>query len=176
MIYFSPLHWIIVLIFVCLFIVLSLLAMKEKKQQTVISMIIASFIVTVFAAVISLYVVDKYTKKVKIVTYKIVEDKKHESVIVRGSVKNVGRYEVGYCTLQLRMSNDIKGRYAKTSYFTPTTSLDFFGSKQSKKNIIKVEKDIVHDLSPSERKKFVFIARIPSHFQGTKFRLQLFCH
>ena len=176
MIYFSALHWIIVLVFICLFIVLSLLALKEKKQQTIISMIIASFIVNVFAAVISLYVVDKYTKKVKIVTYKIVEDKKHESVIVRGSVKNVGRYEVGYCTLQLRMSNNIKGRYAKTSYFTPNASLDFFSSKKNKKNIVKVEKDIVHNLAPKERKKFVFITRIPSHFQGTKFKLQLFCH
>ncbi len=175
MMYFSALHWIIIGVFTLLFLLLSLLAMKETKQKTVISMIFASFLVTVFATIVSLYVLDKYTKKVKILTYSVRNDYAHESVIISGKVQNIGRYEVGYCTLELRISNDIKGRYAKTSYFSPTKSVDMFGSKQ-KKNIVKIEKEIVYNLPPKQTKKFILIARIPSHFEGAKYKLKLFCH
>ncbi len=176
MIYFSILHWIIVSIFLLIFLLLSFLSMKEKKKNVIISMIISSFIVTLFAGVISIYVLDKYTKKVKILSYSTRNDPKHESVIVNGTVKNIGRYKVGYCTLELRISNSMSGRYAKTSYFTPNSSFDFFSSKPKKKNIVKIEKDIVYNLSPQKSKNFVMIARIPAHFEKAKYKLQLFCH
>ncbi len=175
MMYMTVIHWIVAAVFLLIFLVLTLLAAREKNVKTMLSMIFASFLLTVTATVISLIVLDKYTKKAKIVTYKTQRDFVHESVIVRGVIQNVGSYMIGYCTLEVRVSNNPRGGRA-SSYFTPTKSLDFMGSVGNRVSSVTVEEDIAENLAPGEKKKFYTSVRFPSYFENPKYTLKLHCH
>ncbi len=175
MIHMTMIHWIVLAIFVLLFIVLTLLAAREKNVKSMLIMIFSSFLLTTTAAVISLIVVDKYTKKAKIITYKTQRDLTHESVNIRGTIQNVGNFTIEYCTLEIRISNNPVGKRA-SSYFTPTKSFDFMGDVGSRKNSITVEEDIARHLDPGEKKSFITTVRIPSYFENPKYYLKLHCH
>jgi hypothetical protein len=167
-------HWIVGAIFLLLFLILTLLSIREKNLKTMVAMIFSSFLLTVSATVISMIVLDKYTKKVKILTYTTQKDLAHESVIVRGVLQNVGKYEVGYCTLEIRVSNNPRGRRA-SSYFTPTKSLDFMGDVGNKVSSVTVEEDVAENLAPGEKKKFFTSVRYPTYFENPKYTLKLHC-
>jgi len=175
MMHMTMIHWIVAGIFLLLFLVLTLLASREKRAKTMLMMIFASFLLTLTAAVISMIVLDKYTKKAKILTYKTQRDLAHESVIVRGILQNVGAYDIGYCTLEVRVSNTSRGGRA-SSYFTPTKSLDFMKGVGNKVNSITVEEDVARNLSPGEKKKFFVSVRFPGYFENPKYTLKLYCH
>jgi len=176
MVHMSSLHWIILAIFVLLFMVLSLLSLKEKNTKVMLSMVLSSFIVTVFAAFLSLYVLDKYTKKAKILSYATQEDRVHESVIVRGIVKNIGEYEIGYCDLAVRVSNTMGKGTRPNAFFKPSNSFDFSGGGSSKENIIVHEETIVEHFLPTKEKKFIVYVRYPSYFEKPQYKLKLTCH
>jgi hypothetical protein len=175
MMHFTLLHWIVVVVFVLLFLVLSLLSLREKNTKTVLTMIFSSFLLTVAAAAISLVVLDKYTKKAKILTYTTQHDLARESVIVRGVIQNVGNYEIGYCNLEVRVSRNPKGGRV-SSYFTPTKGLDFLSKKGGKTNSVTVEEEIAANLKPGEKKKFYLSVRFPTYFEDPKYFLKLHCH
>ena len=175
MMHFTILHWIVVAIFVLLFLVLSLLSLREKKTKTVLTMIFSSLLLTVAAAVISLIVLDKYTKKAKILTYTTQHDLARESVIVRGIIQNTGSHEIGYCNLEVRVSRNPRGSRV-SSYFTPTKSFDFLSKKGGKTNSVTVEEEIAQNLKPGEKKKFYLSVRFPTYFEDPKYFLKLHCH
>ncbi len=175
MMHMTIIHWIVAGIFLLLFLILTLLASREKNVKTMLTMIFASFLLTLTAAIISMVVLDKYTKKAKILTYKTQRDMAHESVIVRGILQNVGAYDIGYCTLEVRVSNTPRGGRA-SSYFTPTKSLDFMKGAGNRVGSITAEEDVAGNLSPGEKKKFYISMRFPGYFESPKYRLKLYCH
>lgn len=175
MIHMTIIHWIVAGIFLLIFLILTLLASREKSVKTMLAMIFSSFLLTVTATVISMVVIDKYTKKAKIITYKTQRDHAHESVIVRGMLQNVGNYKIGYCTLEVRVSNAPQGGRL-TSYFAPTKSLDFMKSTGSKVRSIIDEKDVARNILPGEKKRFIISVRFPSYFENPQYRLKLNCH
>ncbi len=175
MMHMTVIHWIVAGIFLLLFVILTLLASREKSVRTMLTMIFASFLLTLTATVISLIVLDKYTKKAKILTYKTQRDMAHESVIVRGILQNVGSFEIGYCTLEVTVSNTSRGG-RMSSFFSPTKSFDFMKGIGNKVNSITSEEDVAKNLSPGEKKKFYVTVRFPGYFENPKYRLKLYCH
>ncbi len=175
MIHFTPLHWIAIAIFVLLFFLLALLSLREKNTKNMLMMVFASLLLTTAAAVITIIVLDKYTKKAKILTYATQKDLAHESIILRGMIQNTGKYEIGYCTLEARISQNPKGSRT-SSYFTPTKSLDFMRNAGTKKYTVTEEKEVVQNLKPGEKAKFFITVRIPSYFEHPKYYLKLHCH
>ena len=61
--YFTFLHWLAIAFFIILLIALSLLSATAKKSNIVVSGIFASFLVSVFGAVLSIIILEKYLKK-----------------------------------------------------------------------------------------------------------------
>jgi len=175
MIHMTIWHWLTIAFFALLFIVLTILSAREQRLKTMLAMIFASFLLTVTAAVITLVVLDKYTKKGKILSYATQQDMAHESVIVRGIVENSGSYGIGYCTLEVRVVNSPAGRRA-TTYFKPTKSFDFMGDVGKNSNVVESEEEIVTDLLPGEQKKFLVKIRLPGNFENPKYYLKLHCH
>lgn len=175
MMHMTLIHWIVVGFFLLLFLILSLLSLREESSKNMLKMVFASLLVTTAAAAISLVVLDKYTKKAKILTYTTQKDLAHESVIVRGIVQNVGKYEIGYCKLEARVSKNPRGR-RPTSYFTPTASLDFLKKSTKSKGSVTVEEKIVENLKPGEKQKFFLSVRMPTNFENPSYHLQLHCH
>ena len=177
MMFMTSLHWIVVAVFVLLFLILMLLSVGEKNKKTLISMIFSSFLLVSIGILFSLYALDKYTKKGELVSSKQARDLRHESVIVRGKIKNVGNFKIGYCKIEIRISNQMKHSRGTKSYFTPNKSLgNIFGSKDIKSNTIIEEFLAVEDLKPKKSKTFTASVPFPPHFENPKYRLKLFCH
>lgn len=176
MMHMTVIHWIVAVVFLLLFLILSLLSLREKSTKSMLTMVFSSLLLTIAAGAISLVVLDKYTKKAKVLTYTTQQDLAHESVIVRGVVQNIGKYEIGYCKLEVRVSRNMKGGRRASSYFTPTKSLDFMSSVGNKKSTITVEEKIVEDLAPGEKHKFFINVRFPTYFNDPKYNLKLHCH
>lgn len=174
MLHMTPLHWIVVAIFATLFFMLVILSSKEKNRKTLISMILSSFLLVTVGTVFSLFALDKYTKKAKLLSSSQTRDYAKESVIVRGKIKNVGKFKIGYCKVEVRMINSISHR-GKVSYFTPSKSLSF-GSKDVKGSVVTEDFLALRDLEPKRSKNFKFRMDFPSHFENPKYKLKLFCH
>jgi len=178
MLYMTSLHWIVVAIFVLLFFMLVILSSKEKNTKTLISMIFSSFLLVTFGMAFSLFALDKYTKKGKLVYSSQKRDHRKEIVVVKGKIKNIGNFKIGYCNIEVRMSNDITNRSGgKKSYFTPSKSLgNMFGSKDIKSNIVKEEFLAVENLEPGKSKNFKVSMKYPPHFVNPRYRIKVFCH
>ncbi len=138
-------------------------------------MVFASLLLTTAAAVITIVVLDKYTKKAKILTYAKQRDLAHESILLRGVLQNTGKYEIGYCKLEARISQNPRGNRAN-SYFKPTKSLDFMTNVGTKKYSVTVEKEVAANLKPGEKAKFFVSVRVPGYFDNPKYYLKLHCH
>lgn len=178
MIYMTAVHWIIVAIFLLIFILLSIFSAREHNPKTMAGMIFSSFLLVAFGLGFSLFALDKYTKKGKLVSVTQNRDMGKEVVRIRGKIKNIGKFNIGYCTLEVRMSNDTSSYgNRKKSYFTPSKSLGgLFGEKDIKSNLVTDDFTAVEDLEPGKSKSFVVTMDYPPHFVNPKYKYQIFCH
>ncbi|WP_255327577.1 DUF2393 family protein [Lebetimonas sp. JH369] len=92
--YFTFLHWLSLAFFLILFIFLTFLSIKAAGNKTglVISMIFASFLVTSFGAVLSIIILEKYTKKAELIDVRNRRVLINETLVVKGKVKNIGKF------------------------------------------------------------------------------------
>ena len=180
--YFTILHWLNILFFLILFIFLVVLSVKASNKNTkvLLSMIFASFLVTAFGAVLGLIVLEKYTKKAKILNVAQRRVLLNETLVLKGRVKNIGKFKINYCKLEIKLvNNGWGGRVQKGAFFKPG-GLEIFGSKDKEKkrpNTIKVTKVIIKDgLLPGEIKNFSTVMPYPPYFRNTYLNYKLYCH
>ncbi len=178
--YFTILHWLDIAFFLILFIFLILLSLKAAKNSVklLLSMIFASFLVTSFGAILGLVILEKYTKKAKLIDVKQRRVLINETLVLKGRVKNIGKFKINYCKLDIKLvNNGWGGGFKKGTFFKPG-GLNLFGSKEKKKpNIVKVTKYIITDgLRPGEIKNFTAIIPYPPYFKNTYLNYKLYCH
>ena len=179
--YFTILHWLDVLFFLILFIFLTVLSIKAAKDNTklLISMIFASFLVTTFSAVLGLIILEKYTKKAIVYDVKQRRVLINETLVLKGKVKNIGKFKINYCKLEIKLvNNGWGGGFTKGTFFKPG-GLSLFGSKdkETRPNIVKATRYIVTDgLNPGEVKFFSVIIPYPPYFKNTYLNYKLYCH
>ncbi len=180
--YFTVLHWLDIAFFLILFIFLAILSTKAAKNSVklLLSMIFASFLVTTFGAVLGLVILEKYTKKAELLH---VEQRRvliNETLVLKGEVKNIGKFKINYCKLEIKLvNNGWGGKIPKGTFFKPG-GLKLFGSKQEKKqrpNVVKATKYIITDgLFPGQIKNFIAIIPYPPYFKNTYLSYKLYCH
>lgn len=176
--YMTLLHWMAVVIFVLLFMILTILALKEENRKTMLSMIFSAFLVTVLAGVIALFVIDKYTKKGKLLSYTQKRNLSNETIMFQGKIQNIGNFKIGYCTIEVKLSNNAMqmGR-PKEAFFKPSTSLGpLFSGKDLKANVVKEEFKVVKNLKPKKVKEFRIYMKYPPHMKSPGLKLTLTCH
>jgi len=179
--YFTILHWLDILFFLILFIFLVMLSVKASNNNTkvLLSMIFASFLVTAFGAVLGLIILEKYTKKAKILNVTQRRVLLNETLVLKGRVKNIGKFKINYCKLEVKLvNNGWGGKIQKGDFFKPG-GLKIFGSKDEEKrpNTIKVTKVIIKDgLLPGEIKNFSAVVPYPPYFRNTYLNYKLYCH
>ncbi len=180
--YFTFLHWLDLLFFLILFIFLTIVSIKAAGENVklLVSMIFASFLVTSFSAVLGLIILEKYTKKaiLKDVTQRRVLI--NETLVLKGRVKNIGKFKINYCKLDIKLVNNGWGhKFQKGTFFKPG-GLNLFGSKEKenkKPNVIKATRIIIKDgLLPGESKNFSAIIPYPPYFRNTYLNYKLYCH
>ncbi len=176
--YMTVVHWIVIAFFLLLFIALSLLSLREKKQKVMLSMIFSSFLITLLGGVIAIFVVDKYTKQAKILSYTQKRNLANETIMFHGRIQNIGNFKIGYCTIEVKLSNNAMqmGR-PKDSFFKPSTSLGpLFSGKDLKANIVKEEFKVVKNLEPKKVKEFRIYMKYPPYMKAPGLKLTLNCH
>jgi hypothetical protein len=180
--YFTILHWLTLAFFLILFIFLTFLSVKAANNNVklLISMIFASFLVTTFGAVLGIIVLEKYTKKAVLLDVKSRRVFLNETLVVKGKVKNIGKFKINYCKLEIKLvNNGWGGKISKGTFFKPG-GLSLFGSKEEKKqkpNTIKATRIIIKDgLLPGEIKNFSAIVPYPPYFSNTYINYKLYCH
>ena len=180
--YFIILHWLDIAFFLILFIFLTLLSVKAAKNSVkmLLSMIFASFLVTSFGAVLGLIILEKYTKKAVLLDVKQRRVLINETLVLKGRVKNIGKFKINYCKLEIKLvNNGWGGGFTKGTFFKPG-GLSLFGSKekeQKKPNVVKATRYIVTDgLRPGEIKNFTAVIPYPPYFKNTYLNYKLYCH
>jgi len=178
--YFTILHWLDVAFFLLLFIFLTILSVKAAKDniKLLVSMIFASFLVTAFMGVLGLIILEKYTKKAELLDVKQRRVLINETMVLKGRVKNIGKFKINYCKLEVKLvNNGWGGKMSPGTFFKPG-GLNLFGKKEkSKPNTIKVTRYIITDgLRPGEIKNFSAVIPYPPYFKNTYLNYKLYCH
>ena len=180
--YFTILHWLNVLFFLILFIFLVVLSVKASNENTklLLSMVFASFLVTSFGAVLGLIILEKYTKKAKILNLTERRVLLNETLVLKGRVKNIGKFKINYCKLEVKLVNNelIEQKPQRGMFFKPG-GLEVFGNrnKNQQTNVIEATRVIIEDgLLPNEIKDFSTVVPYPSHFKNTYLSYKLYCH
>ena len=180
--YFTILHWLDIVFFLILFIFLVVISIKAAGESVklLISMIFASFLVTTFAAGLGLIILEKYTKKAKLLDVKQRRVLINETLVLKGRVKNIGKFKINYCKLEIKLvNNGWGGGFTKGTFFK-SGGISIFGSKekqQQKPNTVKATRVIIKDgLLPGEIKDFSAIVPYPPYFKNTYLNYKLYCH
>jgi len=178
--YFTIIHWLDIAFFVILFIALSLLSAQAKKTSVIISGIFASFLVTTFGAVLSIIIIEKYTKKAQMV--KVTERRIlfNETMFIKGYIKNVGKFPINYCTVSIKLINNDRKHFQKGTFFK-SGGLNIFGDKDkklAKPNTVKKEKVFTFKppLKPAYREPFSIVLPYPGYFRNTMIIKKIYCH
>ncbi|WP_353661810.1 DUF2393 family protein [Hydrogenimonas sp. SS33] len=180
MTYFTVLHWLALLFFLALFILLVILSRKETRPNVFWSMVFASFLVTSTAAVFSMFVLDKYTKKARIVSIENHRILRTEEIVFKGRIENIGRFTIGKCKLTVKMINNPieSGKLSGKALYNPS-GMEFFKTKEKKKerpNTITREFVVAKKLKPGEIRPFTIRMHYPPYFSKTRLIYHLYCH
>ena len=178
--YLTIWHWISIFFFFGLFIVLVLVSSKESNQKTFLSLVFASFLVTLTAGIFSVFVLEKYTKKVELtkITHKrILRD---DRIMFIGRVKNTGNYPLKKVYLEIKIVNNaLKGgpTLKGSSLYKPSG----FGSISSKKDSKKVtqinEKRVIAlNVKPGLSKSFTIRFDYPGYFTKPYVKYTTYAH
>jgi hypothetical protein len=178
--YFTILHWLAIAFFVILFIALSLLSAQAKKSSIIMGGVFASFLVTTFGAVLSIIILEKYTKKGTMVK---VDERRilfNETMMIRGDILNTGRFPLNYCKISIKLINNDRNTFSKGTFFK-SAGLNIFGDKEKKlkkPNTILREKTFKFKpaLKPNYRKPFSIALPYPGYFKGSMIIKKIYCH
>ena len=180
--YFTILHWLDIAFFLILFIFLTILSVKAagNSVKVLLSMIFASFLVTSFGAALGLIILEKYTKKAVLLDVKQRRVLINETLVLKGRVKNIGKFKINYCKLDIKLvNNGWGGGFTKGTFFK-SGGLSLFGSKEKENkrpNVVKATRYIITDgLLPGEIKNFAAIIPYPPYFKNTYLNYKLYCH
>ncbi len=176
MMHFTIIHYIFVVIFILIFGLLVLLSQNEKNPKTRLSLIIVSFIISSIGLIVSLLILDKYTKKGKLVSYHTRRDYNKEAVIITGNIQNKGKFKISYCTLDIRIVNKVVRKKGSVFKYQTSSVGDIFKSRGYKKNFLNDSVRAVEDLKPRLTKSFKVAVKIPSSFQNPRYFFHLVCH
>jgi len=178
--YFTILHWLDIAFFLVLFIFLTILSVKAAKDniKLLVSMIFTSFLVTTFLGILGLIILEKYTKKAVLLN---VEQRRvliNETLVLKGMVKNIGKFKINYCKLRIKLVNNGWGGRIKPGTFYNPGDLSLFGIKEKSKpsTVIYTRYIITNGLNPGEIKNFSVIVPYPPYFQNTYLNYKLYCH
>jgi len=178
MTYFTVLHWITLSVFFLIFILLIVLAKEETDKKIFWSMVFSSFLVISLLSVFSLFVLDKYTKKAKLVRIVSKRVLLNETIMFFGSVKNVGKFKIGKCKLRVKIVNNALNinNLSGSSFYAPKSGLEsLFTNKKEKPSTIIKYFTVAKNLLPGRIYDFSATMPYPPYFQNANIRYKLYC-
>jgi hypothetical protein len=172
MMLFNIWHFVVLAVIFVLFILGAVASLKQDSKKIVFSMLFSVTLVTVFLAIFSVIVVDKYTKKVELYKLKNKRILSIEKIVYSGTVKNTGNYPIGEVTFEIKLVNKghATGNVKGGNFYKPSGFLDFFSSGlgiSNKPQSITKKFIVAKNLQPGEVKAFRVYFRYPPYFRST---------
>jgi hypothetical protein len=178
---FNIIHYISLGVIAVIFIGGIITALKQSDKKLALPMILSVTLISVLLTAISIAVVEKYTKKVKLVK---VQNKRYltqEKISYYGFVKNVGKYPVAkvYLSIKLVNAGHATGNVKAGSFYKSSGFFDFFSKGAGKLyKPQKIEKEFVvaRNLKPGEVVPFRVTFDYPPYFRNTSDFIKVYAH
>jgi hypothetical protein len=156
-----------------------LLAKKTMDKKLFLPVLISVSLVTLLGSVFSIFVLDKYTKKGAIVgDIKKQRILRNETMRIFGEIKNVGKFKINQCKLNIKFINKAFGSSSLTgaAVFKPRGFGDLGKQTKGEKAQVLEENFVaVKSLKPGQKKRFTKYIKYPPYFTKTMFRHKLNC-
>ena len=169
---FNYWHFIVLGVIFLLFIGGMVSALKQENAKLKLGMAFSTILISIFLAVFSVMVVDKYTKIVKLYKMKNKRLLSLEKIIYTGIVKNEGNHAIGKVTFQIKLVNKghATGNVKGGNFYKASGFFDFFSGGYNlnfKPQSITKEFVVAKNLKPGEAKAFRVYFRYPPYFSST---------
>ena len=165
--YFNLFHILMLLLIIAMFGGFTyLIILKEKRVKIAISFIIANVAVMSSLAIISMILIDKYTKVAVIDDLYGKRTLINETISYSGVVKNVGYGYINSCVMNIELINTPVKKLEASAFENRGFFQTYIGSSHSQKGSQKAEFLIVKDLASGEQKSFSFTMPYPAHFKN----------
>jgi len=164
-------HYVVLVIIALFFIAGLVSALRQSDKKLMFGMLVSSFIISLFLAVFSVIVVDKYTKKAELYKLKNKRLLNIEKIVYTGIVKNEGSFAIGKVKLEVKLVNKghATGNVKGGNFYKPSGVFDFFSGRYRANNkpqtITKVF-IVAKNLKPGQLKRFRFYFDYPGYFRN----------
>lgn len=179
MTYFTLLHWIVVLIIFLIFtLVLVLTIRNHDGKSSLLTPILANIFIMSIFTFFAIYGLDKYTKVARLENITQKKVLINESFSISGQIRNVGNFQIGKCTLEVKVANELSDTTGSGSIvFEPKSAFDNLFSKDSGSSVETTREFIIaENLHKNEMRNFTVFMRYPPSFSKPYIRYELYCH
>ena len=165
-------HFIVFGVIFIIFILGAISSLRQESDKMKYSMLFSVTLITLFLAVFSIVVVDKYTKKVELYKLKNKRLLSTEQIIYSGVVKNEGKFPIGKVTFEIKLVNKghATGNVKGGNFYKASGIMDFFtggfGMAKTKPQSIVKEFVVARNLKPGEAKAFRVYFNYPPYFRS----------
>jgi len=178
-------HYLAFIIGIIIFGVGVFFALKQEKKRMIFPIIFSISLITVLMFIVSIVVIDKYTKIVKLYRLENKRNLSTEQIMYSGVVKNEGNYEIGEVTFEIKLVNKghVGGNIKAGTFFSPRGFFDFFdfitsdeSRKDSKPQQIVYEFVVAKNLKPKESQEFRVYFDYPPYFRSVSDFSKVYAH
>lgn len=178
--YFTFLHWFALAVIGLLFILFLILTFQNNSEEkfplaAIFTNLLGMSILTGF----TFYALDKFTKVASLEHVVIKKILINESFSISGQIRNIGKFDISTCTLEVKLSNDsLEKGGSEGPLFVPKSALDNLLKWERDMSVIETTKDFViaENLHKGEMRNFSVLMRYPPSFARPSVRYELYCH
>ena len=174
-------HFIVFGVIFLIFIGGVVASMKQESTKLKFGMLLTVSLISIFLAVFSVLVVDKYTKHVKLYKMKNKRLLSIEKIIYTGIVKNEGNHEIGEVTFEIKLVNKghATGNVKGGNFYKASGFLDFFSGGYDlnfKPQSVTKEFVVARNLKPGKAQSFRVYFEYPPYFRSTSQFAKVYGH
>jgi len=169
---FNIWHYVVLGVILLIFSGGVVASLKQPNKKLLFPMLFSVVLISILLGGVSIVVVDKYTKVVKLHKLKNKRLLNLEKISYFGIVKNEGNYKIGKVFFEIKLVNKghATGNVKAGSFFSPSGFFDFFSGGAGKlykpQSIVK-KFVVAKNLKAGEAKTFRVYLDYPPYFRST---------
>jgi len=170
---FNYLHYLALAFILLLFILGIVASLHQKKRNIRLGMLFSVTVISIFLAIFSVIIIDKYTKHVGLYQVKNKRLLSIEKIVYTGIVKNEGDFTIGKVIFEIKLVNKghATGNVKGSNFYRPSGLLDFMPNGDRDKAKAKpqtvIKKFVVaKNLKPGTSKSFRVYFNYPGYFRS----------
>jgi len=168
---FNYFHYLALVTIFLLFLIGIIKSLQQKNLKIKVAMAFSVTIVSLFFGLFSIFMVDKYTKDVKLHNVRNKRLLSIEKIVYSGIVKNEGDFPIGKVVFEVKLVNKghIIGRVKGSNFYTPNSLFDFLSkanTPETKPQSIVKKFVVARDLKAGASKDFRVYFNYPPYFRS----------